>query len=1855
MTIPPVVDSATPGFGSVRGADSKSVIDVKTSEVQSIGQAKSAPVISGTRVPISLAVSSPPHSIDTPETEMKHQAINPSRLHSSIGAFEAIYGKTISGKCEFLTWEEDDYPDYAHPTMDFADPKEGKQSVEKKRPPIATESIGIIFERLCNMFGFQKDNCRNMFDSFMKMLDSRSSRMAPNMALATIHANYIGGEHANYKKWYFASGMDLIDFAQDDNSVKEIDRLKTNVLNWNIRMTRMSAEDRVAEVALYLLIWGEANQMRFVPEGICFIFKCAINFYYSCNESSNAWDIKPRKEFTFLNKVVTPLYNFLFDQLYEKAPGHDNYLRKEKDHRSIIGYDDMNQLFWYQKGLNRIVVDGKKLIDEPPELWYEKLQNVSWEKVFFKTYKESRSWLHMILNFNRIWIIHISIFYFYTTFNAPALYTHNYDYTKNNQPPGQVRWTIIALGGAIGPLINLLSTFAEFIFVPRKWPGKTPLIRRTLMLIFCLLLMVMPTGYILLLRPIDEPDLLGTILAIVQMVVAVILSLIFSVVSMDKLSLVSRNPRKNREILANYYFTSAFSKLTGNDLLISYGLWICVFVAKLTESYFFLTLSLRDPIGELAIIELPNCLGDVLLGPWLCRQQANFLLIGMVITDLVLFFLDTYLWYVIFNTLFSVARSFYLGASVWTPWKNVYTRLTKRISSKIVCTSNFDFKLHRGSRSKIIASQVWNVIIQEMEREHLLPIEQASKLVFNVSGHDHDLIEPQSFLSNEDQSFHTALFDCQTEAERRISFFAQSLATPIPEPCAISCLPSFTVLVPHYNEKIMLSMSELIKGNDKLAVLEYMKKLHPLEWDCFVEHSRAADAKMAVDKYNSLADLDPALYKQNLSSSSSSSSSTTTIVEKEHKKPNFSVNDLHYMSVGFRVGGNANIDRLRMWASLRAQTLFRTIHGFMQYVSAINLFYAIEMGEIPSNEKWKKRIDKLNKLTDWADVNRMSTNEFEAENKFAARKFRLLISMQKLTELDDAEKADIFKLMNKYSLMEIAYLDKEKISSEFEREESASRENQYYYSVLQDKHNVRADGTYGAKYRIRLSGNPILGDGKGDNQNHAIIFYRGEYIQLIDANQDNYFEECLKIRSVLAEFEEMETIEHPYNRSIISDGDRALDSLFPTSSPVAIVGAREYIFSENIGVLGDVAAGKEQTFGTLFARTLAKIGGKLHYGHPDFLNTIYMTTRGGVSKAQKGLHLNEDIYAGMNAVIRGGRIKHSEYIQCGKGRDLGFGSILNFTSKIGAGMGEQMLSREYYYLGTRLPLDRFLSFYYAHPGFHINNMFIVVSLELFLIVLLNLVALASEAVPCEFNPHALKTDKHKPDGCLNVVPLFKWVERCVLSIFVVFFISFLPLFVQELTERGFWRSLSRLGKHLASLSPIFEVFVCQIYAQSLVYDLALGGAKYISTGRGFATTRIPFTTLYTRFAEPSMYFGTKSLFILIFISATVWKVSLLWFWITTAALCVAPIIYNPHQFSASEFFLDYRDFIRWLFRGNTLKINSSWISFVRFNRGKITGYKRRVLKRDPKIGDEVKDSTSPKFMNRICSQTIAPLVACLTCLTPYLYINSQNDLRADRAYSNASIRLLVCAFGPILVNAIVLFAMFWVAVLTGLCAQHQSSRTVPKILSGLSHVLSVVVHVGFLEFFLLCENWNFRRTILGVIAIILIQVLIFKTIIGLFLTREPEHNRSNFAWWSGNWIAAELGWMTFTQPFREYICKITEMSIFVMDFTLGHMIFFVQLPIICIPFIDNWHSMMLFWLKPSQINAEQLVFSPIYKGKRVKNQIKKFAVVYFIVLLIMLSVCIGPVFLPEYLKSSLADTIDNFYPGIVRALPPTEQ
>ena len=194
-------------------------------------------------------------------------------------------------------------------------------------------------------------------------------------------------------------------------------------------------------------------------------------------------------------------------------------------------------------------------------------------------------------------------------------------------------------------------------------------------------------------------------------------------------------------------------------------------------------------------------------------------------------------------------------------------------------------------------------------------------------------------------------------------------------------------------------------------------------------------------------------------------------------------------------------------------------------------------------------------------------------------------------------------------------------------------------------------------------------------------------------------------------------------------------------------------------------------------------------------------------------------------------------------------------------------------------------------------------------------------------------------GCYNLVPVFDWITRCIISIFLVFMISFLPLFLQgplqiflyvffvthlyiELVERGTWKAVFRLAKQFGSLSPLFEVFSTQIYTHSILSNLTFGGARYIATGRGFATTRIYFSILFSRFAGPSIYLGMRILIMLLYVTLTLWTPWLTYFWVSILSLCLAPFLFNPHQFVFSDFIIDYRYvssfFCSWVFMWNSI-------------------------------------------------------------------------------------------------------------------------------------------------------------------------------------------------------------------------------------------------------------------------------------------------------------------------------------------------
>ncbi|KAG8714885.1 1,3-beta-D-glucan synthase [Ceratobasidium sp. 423] len=1302
--------------------------------------------------------------------------------------------------------------------------------------PLSKEEIEDIFLDLTQKFGFQRDSMRNQFDFLMQLLDSRASRMTPEQALTTLHADYIGGPHANYRKWYFAAQLDLDDaVGQTQNpGVKRLQSIKRTkggprpatgaarslesaINRWRQAMHQMSPYDRLRQIALYLLCWGEAAQ-RFM-----------------------------------------------------------------------------------------------------------KFDKIDWNRAFFKTYKEKRTSLQLLVHFNRIWILHVSLFWYYTAYNSPVIYRRS----GAADATAPMKWSASALGGAISTIIMIFATLAEFTFIPTTWNNTSHLSRRLIFLFIVLGLTTGPSFYVFIANDGSDGSSLPLILGIVQFFVAVIATLLFSIIPSGRM-FGDRVAGKSRKYLASQTFTASYPSMTRNQRLGSIILWLLVFGCKGIESYYYLVLSFTETVRVMTHMKIQGCT-DRLFGTGLCSNHAAFTLAIMFIMDLVLFFLDTYLWYVVWSAVLSTARSFVLGLSIWTPWKDIFTRLPKRIYAKILATGDMEVKY----KPKVLVSQVWNAVIISMYREHLLSIDHVQKLLYHQVQSDTDgrrtLRAPPFFISQGDK-MQGEFFPPGSEAARRISFFAQSLTTTVPEPLPVDAMPTFTVLTPHYSEKILLSLREIIREEDhntRVTLLEYLKQLHPIEWENFVK-----DTKILAEESAMFNGVNP------FGNGS------------DEKGGSNKVDDLPFYAVGFKSSSPEFTLRTRIWASLRAQTLYRTVSGMMNYAKAIKLLYRVENPEVVqlfggNTEKLERELERM-----------------------ARRKFKFVVSMQRYSKFNKEEQENAEFLLRAYPDLQIAYLDEEPSK----KEGGEPR----LFSALIDGHSefVAETGRRRPKFRIELPGNPILGDGKSDNQNHAIIFYRGEYLQLIDANQDNYLEECLKIRNVLGEFEEFHTSgQSPYAQWGHKDFQK---------SPVAIVGAREYIFSENIGILGDVAAGKEQTFGTLTARSLAWIGGKLHYGHPDFLNATFMATRGGVSKAQKGLHLNEDIFAGMNAFGRGGRIKHTEYFQCGKGRDLGFGTVLNFQTKLG----------------------------------------------------------------------------------------------------------------NELTERGAGRAVLRLAKHFLSLSPMFEVFATQIQSNSILVNMSFGGARYIATGRGFATTRISFSILYSRFAGPSIYLGMRTLIMLLYVTMVLWVPHLLYFWISVAALVVAPFLFNPHQFSYSDFIIDYREFLRWMSRGNSRSHGNSWIGYCRLSRTQITGYKKKRLGHP----SEKLSSDVPRAGWRavLVSEIVAPLCLAIIFTIAYLFVKSFRQ--DDGTYPPSPlVRLAIVALGPIVWNAAVLLVMFLFSLTLGLML-NQCCPRFGAAMAMIAHSLAVVGLIAFFEFLWFLESWNAAHAVLGLIAIISIQRAIQKILISVFIS-----------------------------------------------------------------------------------------------------------------------------------------------------------
>jgi len=261
----------------------------------------------------------------------------------------------------------------------------------------------------------------------------------------------------------------------------------------------------------------------------------------------------------------------------------------------------------------------------------------------------------------------------------------------------------------------------------------------------------------------------------------------------------------------------------------------------------------------------------------------------------------------------------------------------------------------------------------------------------------------------------------------------------------------------------------------------------------------------------------------------------------------------------------------------------------------------------------------------------------------------------------------------------------------------------------------------------------------------------------------------------------------------------------------------------------------------------------------------------------------------------------------------------------------------------------------------------------------------------------------------------------------------------------------------------------------------------------------------------------------------------------------------------------------------------------------------------------------------IFSEVIFPTIMAILFVIAYLFVKSFPI--NGRQPPAPLIRIAVISLGPIVWNAGVLLTLFLVSLFLG----PMLDPTFPKFgstMAMIAHILAVIGMIAFFEFLWLLEQWSTSHAVLGLIAVIAIQRAIFKTLIAVFLSREFKHDETNRAWWTGRWYGRGLGVHAMSQPAREFVVKIIELSLWSSDLLIGHLLLFMLTPPVLIPYFDRFHATILFWLRPSkQIRA------PLFTLKQ-KQRRRWIMIRYGILYILVIGIFIALILIPVLLRNS---------------------
>jgi callose synthase len=271
-----------------------------------------------------------------------------------------------------------------HPSLRFPELRAAAaalRTVGGLRPPPFTQwrADQDLMDWLGAFFGFQRDNVRNQREHLVLLLANAQMRL---------------------------SSADFSDTFQPRIARQIRRKLLRNYTSWcgflgrrpNVYVPDKDPRADLLFAGLYLLVWGEAANLRFVPECLCYIYHhMALELHRILEGYIDTVTGRPANpavhgENAFLTQVVTPIYGVIRAEVDSSRNG-------TAPHAAWRNYDDINEYFWRRDVFDRLgwpMEQSRQFFrTTPPDR----------SRVRKTGFVEVRSFWNIYRSFDRLWVM----------------------------------------------------------------------------------------------------------------------------------------------------------------------------------------------------------------------------------------------------------------------------------------------------------------------------------------------------------------------------------------------------------------------------------------------------------------------------------------------------------------------------------------------------------------------------------------------------------------------------------------------------------------------------------------------------------------------------------------------------------------------------------------------------------------------------------------------------------------------------------------------------------------------------------------------------------------------------------------------------------------------------------------------------------------------------------------------------------------------------------------------------------------------------------------------------------------------------------------------------------------------------------------------------------------------------------------------------------------------------------------------------------------------------------------------------------------------------------------------------------